>query len=293
MATVEVVHRGGLVELPISTLTFDTDIQCREGMRSETVAMYREDMLAGGTFPPMVVFYDGNKRWVADGFHRGQAYREAGIEKVPVDERQGTKRDAILFAVGANAAHGLRRTNADKRRAVEMLLRDAEWRLWSDRELARRAGVSNQFIANMRPSLSTVDSQPGTDTPARKGADGRTINTSNIGKRKPVETCPSEESNQLRAKPLRPEPEPEREAPVGLVGIEDDEPEDEEEPYEETEEDIAHESPREDLTETKEANDAIRIAKTAVDAVWNKCPPAFRWRLKVSIENHLTELAEG
>lgn len=39
-------------------------------------------------------------------------------------------REAILFIVGANASHGLRRTNADKRRTVERLLADEEWRGW-------------------------------------------------------------------------------------------------------------------------------------------------------------------
>ena len=32
-------------------------------------------------------------------------------------------------------------TNADKRRAVETLLNDAEWATWSDREIARQCGV--------------------------------------------------------------------------------------------------------------------------------------------------------
>jgi hypothetical protein len=35
-------------------------------------------------------------------------------------------RDAILYAVGANASHGLKRTNRDKRNAV-LLLKDLEW----------------------------------------------------------------------------------------------------------------------------------------------------------------------
>ena len=59
--------------------------------------------------------------------------------------RAGTRRDAILFAVGANGDHGLRRTNEDKRRSVLVLLRDEEWGAKSDRWIATQAGVSNRL----------------------------------------------------------------------------------------------------------------------------------------------------
>jgi hypothetical protein len=63
---------------------------------------------------------------------------------------EGGRRDAILFAVGANATHGLRRTNADKRRAVLTLLHDPEWRQWSDSEIAHKCRVSRPLVAEMR-----------------------------------------------------------------------------------------------------------------------------------------------
>lgn len=97
-----------------------------------------------------MVFYDGKKHWLADGFHRFHAYQKAGREKVAADVRQGTRRDAILHSVGANETHGLRRTRDDKRRAVETLLNDAEWGKWTDREIARRCAVSPQTVANVR-----------------------------------------------------------------------------------------------------------------------------------------------
>jgi hypothetical protein len=42
----------------------------------------------------------------------------------------------VLYTVGANATHGLRRSNADKRRAVSMLLDDPEWAQWSNLAIA-------------------------------------------------------------------------------------------------------------------------------------------------------------
>ncbi len=53
------------------------------------------------------------------------------------------KRDAILYACGANATNGIRRTNADKRQAVERLLTDEKWSLWSNVTIAKHCLVSN------------------------------------------------------------------------------------------------------------------------------------------------------
>jgi hypothetical protein len=40
----------------------------------------------------------------------------------------GKLRDAVLHAIGANASHGLRRSNSEKRKAVHAMLNDEEWR---------------------------------------------------------------------------------------------------------------------------------------------------------------------
>ena len=88
----------------------------------------------------------------------------------------------MLYSVGANATHGLPRSNADKRRAVETLLRDDEWAQWSDSEIARRAAVSQPFVGKVRGEVAPTHN--GYESPAtRKGADGRTIHTANIGRR--------------------------------------------------------------------------------------------------------------
>src|SRR5262249_9474907 len=97
--------------------------------------------------------------WPADGFHRVEAARHANLTEIDADVREGTQRDALLFAVGANATHGLRRTNADKRRAVCLLLRDSEWGQWSDGEIARRCGVSDKFVGKVRHELSPNGSE--------------------------------------------------------------------------------------------------------------------------------------
>src|SRR3546814_17520988 len=69
---------------------------------------------------------------------------------IHADIRSGTRRDAVLFSVGANFSHGLRRSNEDKRASVKTLIEDAEWSQWSDRQIAAACGVSHPFVAAIR-----------------------------------------------------------------------------------------------------------------------------------------------
>jgi hypothetical protein len=132
----------------------DGGAQMRVEMRVETVNDYANDMLDGATFPPVVVFYDGSDYWLGEGYHRVEAARKISRETIVAEIRQGTARDAILYGIGANATHGLRRTQADKRRAVERLLKDPEWARWSDRKIAEVAKVDHKTVGTIRRELT-------------------------------------------------------------------------------------------------------------------------------------------
>ncbi len=153
-------RRRAVTAVPLSQIRTDGGTQTRAGLDAAVVSDYAAAMLAGVVFPPVMVFEDADgARWLADGFHRHAAAIEAGLVELPADVRRGSRRDALLFSVGANQAHGLRRSNADKRAAVLALLNDAEWRQWSDREVARRCGVTHPFVSSVRGSLETVTSE--------------------------------------------------------------------------------------------------------------------------------------
>lgn len=126
------------MKLHLTKIKRDGGLQPRAEMNDERVIEYADDMKAGNIFPPLMVYYDGTNYWLADGYHRCEAALLAGIKKFDVEVKMGDRRDAILYAVGANRAHGLRRTNADKRRSVFVLLGDDEWSLWTDSEIGRR-----------------------------------------------------------------------------------------------------------------------------------------------------------
>ncbi|MGN6143520.1 MAG: ParB/RepB/Spo0J family partition protein [Mesorhizobium sp.] len=135
--------------LSLDAIQIDGGTQSRDTLNDQVVNEYAEAIKAGATFPPIVVFYDGKKHWLADGFHRFHAYQKAGKTKVAADVRQGTRRDAILFSVGANETHGLRRTRDDKRRAVLTLLNDAEWSTKPETWIAETCRVSRTLVRAM------------------------------------------------------------------------------------------------------------------------------------------------
>lgn len=171
--------------LDIAKIRRDGGTQPRVGIIQETVAEYAEAMLAGDEFPPVIVFHDGTDYWLADGFHRALAGIVAGIEEIRADIRMGTLRDAVLFSAGANATHGARRTNEDKRHAVKLLLLDPEWSQWSDREIARKCRVHHDLVGQMRKTVSGGNRQIGGARKVTRNGTTYEQNTSNIGRAKP------------------------------------------------------------------------------------------------------------
>ncbi|MBW4677069.1 MAG: ParB N-terminal domain-containing protein [Desmonostoc geniculatum HA4340-LM1] len=210
-------------QLEISLILTDGGTQSRASLNQELIDEYAEAMTTGANFLPVTVFYDGTNYWLADGFHRLEATKKIGSSTIAVEIRQGTRRDAVLYSVGANATHGLRRSNADKRRAVLTLFNDLEWSQWSNNEIAKQCGVAEWLVRKLKEELSSFSTKID-QTYARKcGVDENTlkevqqklkdqplectsqrngttysINTSNIG-RYSKKVSPAEESSKTKA----------------------------------------------------------------------------------------------
>jgi len=140
------------VLVEIAVIRRDEACQPRATTHLDLIEEYANALLDGAAFPPVTLFDDGVDYWLADGYHRVDAAEAACRAEILAEIKQGTRRDAILFSLGVNAAHGLRRTNEDKRRAVLTMLRDPEWVTWSDREIARRCAVDHDMVGRLRPS---------------------------------------------------------------------------------------------------------------------------------------------
>lgn len=171
--------------LNLDAIRIDGGTQSRVEIDNATVAEYGEALTAGAEFPPVIVFNDGADHWLADGFHRYHGHRAAGRVSIGADVRQGTVRDAILFSLGANASHGLRRTNADKRKAVQAMFSDSEWSTWSDGRIAQQCGVSGEFVRQQRAILQPLEDRPTVRTVERGGKTYQQ-DVSNIGKNRKV-----------------------------------------------------------------------------------------------------------
>lgn len=180
------------LQLPLAKIRVDGGTQSRSALCSETVADYADSMRAGSIFPDLIVFQGIDERivptdtrlyfWLASGFHRYHAFLQAGRLAVECKVYQGTRRDALLFSVGANEKHGLRRTNEDKRKAVELLLADAEWRSRSDVWIADQCHVDRHFVARVR-SMREEKFETSTIRFAKNGDKTYAVDVRNIGSR--------------------------------------------------------------------------------------------------------------
>lgn len=143
----------------ILAVRIDGGTQPRAQINLDVVNDYAEALTAGVSFPAPVVFHDGADYWLADGFHRYHANKKIGAVSLDVEVQQGTVRDAILYSLGANQAHGLRRSNEDKRKAVTTMLQDEEWAKWSNGQVAKTCAVTPQYVGQVRASLEIVSSE--------------------------------------------------------------------------------------------------------------------------------------
>lgn len=127
----------------------------------EVVNEYAELMKAGTIFPPVLVYRQGNKYYLADGFHRVVATLRAWRGTIQAHVRKGGRLDALEAALSINGTHGLRPSSADKKFAVDRAL--VEFPDRADRAIAVMCRVSPTFVGERRklhspPLNSRVDS---------------------------------------------------------------------------------------------------------------------------------------
>jgi hypothetical protein len=139
--------------LKLKAIQTDAGTQTRARLDEMTVADYAEAMIRGEKFPPVTVFPNNGDLVLADGFHRLKAARKARFEKIDAEVRMGTRTDALKFSLQSNHAHGLRRTNDDKRHAVTIALK--EFTDWSDGAI--RGGVGTERLLSLEGILEPED----------------------------------------------------------------------------------------------------------------------------------------
>ncbi len=137
----------------IGALVLDERLQSRTEINEETVSDYAEAILEGADFPPVLVYFDGINYYLTDGYHRLFAHKRAEKVSILCNVVQGTLRDAVFHSTGVNTDHGMRRTYADKRKAVMTLLDDFEWEGMSNSQIAKHCRVSPTFVSDLRKGV--------------------------------------------------------------------------------------------------------------------------------------------
>jgi hypothetical protein len=91
------------MQLNVDLIRTEGDTQPRELLDVVVISEYAELMRAGTVFPPVTVFYDGQRYWLVDGFHRYYAWRSArpGLA-IQAEVHQGTLDDARWYSYGVN-----------------------------------------------------------------------------------------------------------------------------------------------------------------------------------------------
>ena len=173
--------------IQLSAIRIDGGTQSREALNQATVAEYAEAMTEGVTFPPITLFFDGSNHWLVDGFHRYFAAKQVGFTDMPAEVRDGTQLDAQWASYTVNKDHGLRRSNADKRKAVMGALAHPYGKAKSDNQIAKELGVHHSTVGDIRRSLADSASDvPAERTYTTKHGTTAVMKTDKIGKAKPA-----------------------------------------------------------------------------------------------------------
>lgn len=195
-----------------SQIEFDRNYNKRLKIREDKYTEYAEmwrDGIDLASLSPMIVFYiEEEERYVAiDCWHRLNGWIEAFGDK----ERQfqvafGSARDASVAAFGANPAHGIPRTNEDKRAVVDEALQllTTEDISESNETIARICGVSSVFVGDRRRKLEAIKALP---TPQQvRTANGGVMKVSEIGTKAKKQEAPTKNQDPNFVAPLKDEP---------------------------------------------------------------------------------------
>lgn len=148
-------------------ITADPALQIREGLNDDKVSEYAEHYRENGidAMKPVNVVrlkdqhQDGDWKGrpiglLTDGWHRLAAAERAGLNEIRVQVIDGDRNMAVMFASYANRDHGIQRSNADKRRAVQLYLTLPDTAEESSREIARRLAVSHTLVDLIRDEMA-------------------------------------------------------------------------------------------------------------------------------------------
>ena len=142
-------------QVPIAKISPEW-INARALVDDATVEEYREALRRGEDLPDVeIVEENDGTLYLIDGWHRKAALETEGETEISARVYSGTLKDAKLAAAASNAQHGKPRTDADKRRAVEIVVElEPDW---SVRQIANFARVSIGLVQRIRAEKDPLE----------------------------------------------------------------------------------------------------------------------------------------
>lgn len=152
------VRKPRRIEVKLDDLVLSRDLQPRVGLDDTTVADYASlyrDRGPTAMDPIRAYARDDGRPILTRGFTRVAGARLAGLDALPCDLYAEADDEAMLIDSLSGNRHGLRLSNADKRRALKLYHERIARRRWeSTRDVAVLLGCSHELVSSFRKELT-------------------------------------------------------------------------------------------------------------------------------------------
>ena len=164
-----------VMNFPLDAVTLDIELQPRAVLHDATWQEYLNLLGDGTALPPVVVFGDGEKHWLADGYHRWHAHKAVGSKEIAAVVRKGSRDEALRFSLGANATHGKRREVGDYARSYAMACKYSFVRPDDIAAVRSLLGCSIRWAYDLTaPARKKIEDEREAEIAAKK-ADGKSV----------------------------------------------------------------------------------------------------------------------
>jgi len=177
------------MELKLSDIKLNKELTPRDGINKSTVGIYENSF---DELPSIDVFWIEGKDgwWIVDGWHRYEAAKNLGKDKIEANEHQGTFDDAKEFSFDSNLKHGQPLTLNERKEAAKLKLKRHTER--SDNWIGEDCGISDKTVRIIREELEASFGIP--KLTKLKGKDGKEY---------PREQEKKEEAEKPRIEPVK------------------------------------------------------------------------------------------
>jgi len=141
--------------IEISSLEIDEKVRSRVDYDPSHLKMiYKSYKRGKDSPPPVVIFYDGSRHILSDGFYRVYALQKNGVNVIEADIRDGNWKDAVSYSCTANNTKNFsnlaKRTNKCKAKAV------INWLLYVDPERKVASNVLAELLGISAPTVTKI-----------------------------------------------------------------------------------------------------------------------------------------